>query len=46
VRAIFGMILGLMLEYIMGDTTLVDRWDELTDVLADLLVDGLKDDES
>gem|GEM_PF-4148105 len=30
----------------MGDTTLVDRWDELTDVLADLLVDGLKDDES
>lgn len=43
IRAISAMILGLMLEHIMGDTTVADRWEELPDFLTDLLVNGLND---
>lgn len=40
-RAISGMVLGLILEHIMGDKTLEEKWDELPDVLTDLILDGL-----
>jgi AcrR family transcriptional regulator len=41
IRAISGMILGLMLEYAMGDGVLTEQWEELPDFLADFIVNGL-----
>lgn len=41
-RAISGMVMGLMLEHAMGDETLAAHWDELPDVVVDLIVNGLK----
>lgn len=41
IRAISGMILGLMLEYAMGDGILATHWEELPDFLADFIVKGL-----
>ena len=40
-RVIAGMVLGLILEHIMGDKTLEAKWDELPDFLTDLILDGL-----
>lgn len=40
-RAISGVMLGLMLQYVMGDTTLQTKWDELPEFLADLFLDGI-----
>ena len=45
-RAISGMVLGLMMEYIMGDPTLEDQWEQLPDFLADLLLKGLEADQT
>jgi len=45
-RALSGMVLGLILEHIMGDKTLESRWDELPDFLADLVLDGLRGEVS
>ena len=45
-RAISGMVLGLILEYIMGDKTLEAKWDELPDFLTDMILDGLRSDQS
>ena len=45
-RAIAGMVLGLILEYIMGDKTLEAHWDELPDVLTNMLLDGLWSDHT
>jgi TetR/AcrR family fatty acid metabolism transcriptional regulator len=44
-RAISGMVLGLILEYIMGDKTLEAKWDELPDFLTDMILDGLGSDK-
>jgi TetR/AcrR family fatty acid metabolism transcriptional regulator len=41
IRAISGMIMGLTLEYIMGDTILTADWDKLPDLLTDLILNGL-----
>jgi TetR/AcrR family fatty acid metabolism transcriptional regulator len=41
IRAISGMMLGLILERLMGDPVLAEQWDTLPDVLADLIVAGL-----
>ncbi len=41
IRAISATVMGLMMQYIMGDPTVRSRWDELPDFLADLIVDGL-----
>lgn len=41
-RAVSGMILGLMVEYVMGDETLEARWDELPEFLADMIMDGVR----
>jgi AcrR family transcriptional regulator len=46
IRVISGLILGLMVENIMGDTLLAERWDDLPDLLTDLLLNGLIEDRS
>ncbi len=43
-RAIAGMVVGLILQYIIGDETLEAAWDELPDVLTDMILDGLEND--
>ncbi|HXX78041.1 MAG TPA: TetR/AcrR family transcriptional regulator [Ktedonobacteraceae bacterium] len=45
-RAISGMVIGLILQYIMGDKTLESAWDELPDVLTDMILDGLESDNT
>jgi len=45
-RAISGMVLGLIMEHIMGDKTLEEKWDELPDFLTALILDGLESDQS
>jgi AcrR family transcriptional regulator len=45
-RAISGMVLGLIVEHILGDQTLESRWDELPDFLTDMILDGLGSDKS
>ena len=41
VRALSGLILGLTLQRVMGDELLAAHWDELPDLLADLLANGM-----
>jgi len=41
VRAVQGMFVGLLLLQILGDEPLRSGWDELPEVLATLLFDGL-----
>ena len=45
-RAISGMVLGLIVEYIMGDQILESKWDELPDFLTNMIFDGLGGDKS
>ena len=45
IRAISGMIMGLIMQRIMGDDTLAEHWAELPDFLADLLLHGLGGNE-
>ncbi len=45
-RAISGMVLGLMMEYIMGDPTLEEQWESLPDFLADLLLKGIEGEQA
>ncbi|MDZ4763072.1 MAG: TetR/AcrR family transcriptional regulator [Chloroflexota bacterium] len=45
VRALSGMMLGLIVEHIMGDPTLEAEWDELPNFLTDLILDGLQGSE-
>jgi AcrR family transcriptional regulator len=45
-RAISGMVLGLIVEHIMGDQALESKWDELPDFLTDMILDGLGSDKS
>ncbi len=45
-RAVSAMVLGLIVEYIMGDQTLESMWDELPDFLTDMILDGLGSDKS
>lgn len=41
VRALSGLVLGLILQRLVGDPLLEERWDDLPDLLAGLLLDGL-----
>jgi AcrR family transcriptional regulator len=41
VRIVAGSVLGLMVLQLLGDETLVARWREIPDALADLLLPGL-----
>lgn len=45
-RAVSAIILGLIIEHIMGDTTLESRWEALPAFLADLFIDGIGGDPS
>jgi TetR/AcrR family fatty acid metabolism transcriptional regulator len=45
-RVISGMVLGLILEHIMGDKILEAQWDELPDFITDMILDGLGSDKS
>lgn len=44
VRALSGMVLGLILQVIMGDDLLHAQWEALPDLLTDLIVDGIGSD--
>jgi TetR/AcrR family fatty acid metabolism transcriptional regulator len=41
VRALSGMIFGVILERIMGDPTLEAEWERVPDALADLIINGI-----
>jgi AcrR family transcriptional regulator len=43
-QAISGMVLGLIIETILGDQTLELKWDELPDFLTDMILDGIGSD--
>jgi hypothetical protein len=45
-RVISGMVLGLILEHIMGDKTLEAKWAELPDFLTDMILDELGSDKA
>jgi hypothetical protein len=45
-RAISGMVLGLIVERIIGDQTLEAQWDELPDFLTSMILDGMRGDKS
>ncbi|MBO0795580.1 MAG: TetR/AcrR family transcriptional regulator [Ktedonobacteraceae bacterium] len=42
IRAIGGMMLGLLALQLLGDQEIAARWEELPEVLATLIFDGLK----
>lgn len=44
-RAISGMVLGLIVEYLMGDPILEAAWDELPDLLTAMIMDGLRSEK-
>ena len=41
-RALAGTVLGLLVMQLLGDTQLATRWQELPEVLATLIFDGLQ----
>jgi AcrR family transcriptional regulator len=41
-RAIAGMVLGVLLLRVLGDPYLQNHWDQVSDILADLLLHGLR----
>ena len=41
VRAIAGMLFGLLTTQLLGDEVIAERWEELPEVLTTLLFDGL-----
>jgi len=43
-RAVSGMVLGLIVQYIIGDETLASQWEALPDLLADLILNGIGGD--
>ena len=43
IRAISGMVMGLIMQNIMNDPIIIQKWDELPDFLTNLLLDGLGD---
>jgi AcrR family transcriptional regulator len=45
VRAIAGMLFGLLMIQMLGDEVIATRWEELPEVLTTLLFDGLKPGE-
>ncbi|MGD2178353.1 MAG: TetR/AcrR family transcriptional regulator [Anaerolineae bacterium] len=46
VRSVQGMFIGLMILRILGDDVLASRWDDVPDVLVDLLFEGLSADQA
>jgi AcrR family transcriptional regulator len=46
VRSVQGMFIGLMFLRVLGDDTLASHWDDVPEVLVDLLFDGLGSEEA
>jgi AcrR family transcriptional regulator len=44
VRTIAGSLLGILMFRMLGDDQLQERWEDLPEVLADLILNGLKPD--
>ncbi len=44
-RAVSGLMLGLIMEYLMGDETLETQWDTLPDFLTDLILEGIRNSQ-
>src|SRR5579859_2194200 len=42
VRAVAGVIFGLLILQLLGDEVIAQRWEELPDVLTTMLLDGLQ----
>ncbi len=42
-HAVSSMVIGLIVQRIMGDTTLADEWDQLPAYLSDLLLHGIRE---
>ncbi|HTK07305.1 MAG TPA: hypothetical protein VL485_09055, partial [Ktedonobacteraceae bacterium] len=42
VRAIAGMLFGLLTFQLLGDEVIAERWKELPEILTSLLFDGLQ----
>ncbi len=45
-RAISGIVPGLILEHILGDKILEAKWNELPEFLTAMILDGLGSDQS
>lgn len=45
-HTVSSLILGLIVQRIMGDSALASSWDEMPDFLTDLLLDGIRSDQS
>ncbi len=41
IRALSSLMLGLIVQRVLGDEVLTSRWDDLPEVLTDLLLEGL-----
>lgn len=46
VHTISAMVAGLIVQNIMGDTTLAAQWEQLPDLLTDLIMNGLNSAQS
>ena len=44
-RAISGMFLGVLIERMMGDGVLQEKWDDVPDLLAELILTGIEKNE-
>jgi hypothetical protein len=42
VRAIAGMLFGLLMFQLLGDEVIAERWKELPEILTSLMFDGLQ----
>ncbi len=41
-RMISSLIIGLLVQRVLGDAVLTEAWDDLPDTLADLLMNGIE----
>lgn len=44
-RTVSSMVMGLMLEHIMGDPQIQQQWDELPDFLTDFVLQGIQSND-
>lgn len=45
VHVVSGMVMGLILQYIVGDDLLHEHWEALPDIVTDLIMQGIARDE-
>jgi len=44
-RAISGMFLGVLIERMMGDSVLQEKWDDVPDLMAELILTGIENNQ-